>query len=97
MSMMEGSLKNHIDMLIFQTRICAGATQISFITEPNLRFGSCTSRLSRFGTGETMSDFEKNEIDEVVEAEVDVTADETEEKDNENEYEDVCFVCQTGE
>ena len=95
--MMEVSFKNHIDMLIFKTRICAGATQISFITEPNLRFGSCTSRLSRFGTGETMSDFEKNEIDEVVEAEVDVTADETEEKDNENEYEDVCFVCRRPE
>ena len=97
MSMMEVSFKNHIDMLIFKTRICAEATQISFITEPNLRFGSCTSRLSRFGTGETMSDFEKNEIDEVVEAEVDVTADEAEEKDNENEYEDVCFVCRRPE
>ncbi|MBQ8822911.1 MAG: hypothetical protein IJZ82_09730, partial [Lachnospiraceae bacterium] len=42
-----------------------------------------------------MSDFEKNEIDEVLEEKVDTTSEETEE--NDNDYEDVCFVCRRPE
>ena len=42
-----------------------------------------------------MSDFEKNEIDEVLEEQEDTVSEETEE--NDNDYEDVCFVCRRPE
>ncbi len=34
------SVKDHIDMLIFHTAICAGASQIALMADANLRFAS---------------------------------------------------------
>ena len=37
---MENSVKNHTDVLIFHTTICAGASQIVMMADANLKFAS---------------------------------------------------------
>ncbi len=42
-------MKNHTDVLIFHTRICAGASQIPLMADANLRFASPVARTLRNG------------------------------------------------
>ena len=53
------SVKNHTDVLIFHTQICAGAPQICLMADANLIFASLR-RIKRSGMGIFMNDLTAN-------------------------------------